>query len=112
MAPFKAEASTRLKYNDEWYAPGDAVVFKSKEEAQPYTDSGAIGAGTEESPAAPTGPAPPRAGLEGIDFASDEAGEAASTAKLTSADFAGLKPSGQGGYTKADVQQVVAKQAK
>lgn len=47
-----------------------------------------------------------RAGLDGVDFASDEAAEAASEAKLATADFQGQEPSGQGGYTKADVQKI------
>lgn len=50
----------------------------------------------------------PRAGLEGIDFASDEAAEAASEAKLVTADFEGAEKSGQGGFTKADVQKIAA----
>lgn len=41
-----------------------------------------------------------------VDFASDEAAEAAAEAGLTAADFEDYDPSGAGGYTKADVQKI------
>lgn len=45
--------------------------------------------------------------LAGVDFASDEAAQAASDAGLTAADFKGQEPSGAGGFTKPDVRKIV-----
>ena len=44
--------------------------------------------------------------LQGIDFASDEAAEMAATAGLTADAFDDVEPSGQGGYTVADVRSL------
>lgn len=41
-----------------------------------------------------------------IDFASDAAREKAAEAKLTAADFKGVKPTGTTGYTVADVEAI------
>jgi hypothetical protein len=49
--------------------------------------------------------------VQGVDFASDAAGEAAKAAGLTAADFEGVKASGATGYTKPDVAQIVAAKA-
>ncbi len=43
---------------------------------------------------------------ESFSFASDEAEKLATEKGLTEADFEGVKASGAGGYTKADVQKV------
>ena len=47
------------------------------------------------------------AGLDGLDFASDEAAEFASREGLPATAFGTLKPSGKGGYTVEDVRQAV-----
>lgn len=47
--------------------------------------------------------------LDGLDFASDEAAEAASAAGLSAGDFDGMEPSGAGGFTKADVTKAASK---
>ena len=44
--------------------------------------------------------------LEGINFASDEASELASSYALIASDFRGAKPSGKGGFTVADVRKI------
>lgn len=108
------KATVNVVHDQTSYAPGD-VVRVSGDDAKRLLEAGAVEevAGEAPKPAKPATPTPPRAGLDGIDFASDEAAEAASTAKLAAADFGGLKPSGQGGYTKADVEKVTqSKQAK
>jgi hypothetical protein len=46
--------------------------------------------------------------VAGVTFASDAAGEAAKAAGLTAADFEGVQPTGQDGYTKPDVTKVIA----
>ena len=43
-----------------------------------------------------------------VSYASSAAEEAATAGKLTAADFKGTKPSGEKGYTKADVDAVIA----
>lgn len=45
--------------------------------------------------------------LDGIDFASDAAREAATEAGLTAEAFKGASPSSQNGYTKPDVQALI-----
>jgi hypothetical protein len=45
--------------------------------------------------------------VEGVDFASDAAGEAAKAAGLTAADFDGVTASGASGFTKPDVAKIV-----
>lgn len=45
--------------------------------------------------------------LEGVDFASGAAEEAATEAGLTTEDFEGVDQSGEGGYTKADVEGII-----
>lgn len=47
------------------------------------------------------------ASLDSVDFASEAAREAARAAGLTAADFAEVKPSSAGGYTKPDVQAIL-----
>lgn len=42
--------------------------------------------------------------LDGVEFASDEAAEAAIEADMTHADFVGRTPSGKTGFTVADVR--------
>lgn len=46
--------------------------------------------------------------LKGVEFASDEAAEAAADANLTTADFKGVEASGVNGYTKGDVKKIAA----
>jgi hypothetical protein len=43
----------------------------------------------------------------GVQYASSAAEEAATGAGLTATDFAGVEPSSENGYTKADVQKVI-----
>lgn len=50
------------------------------------------------------GSAPEEKAQHPIDFASDEAAEAAEAAGLRPTDFAGVKASGKNGYTVADVR--------
>jgi hypothetical protein len=51
---------------------------------------------------------PPVVYVEGVQFGSDAAGQAAKDAGLTAADFDGYKASGLEGYTKPDVAKVIA----
>lgn len=61
----------------------------------------------------PESPPPPPSYVDGVQFASDAAGDAAKSAGLTAEDFKGIAPSGQDGYTKPDVAKVIAtKEAK
>lgn len=69
---------------------------------------GEVLSGTVEE-AAPAAPAP--SGLDGVNFASDEAAEAASSGGLTAADFGGVTASGTTGYTAADVKKLVTAKA-
>jgi hypothetical protein len=46
-------------------------------------------------------------GAGGVQYASSAAEEAATGAGLTATDFAGVDPSSENGYTKADVQKVI-----
>lgn len=46
--------------------------------------------------------------LAGVDFASDEAAQAAATAGLTAASFKDQTPSGANGFTKADVTRIAS----
>lgn len=50
-------------------------------------------------------------GLAGVEFASDEAAEAAADAGLSAADLDGMEPSGAGGFTKADVTKAASKRS-
>ena len=49
--------------------------------------------------------------LSKVYFASPTAGKLAAEAKLTAADFRGVKPSGVSGYTAADVRQIIGERA-
>lgn len=46
-----------------------------------------------------------------VDYASSAAESAARDARLTAADFRGVKPSGEKGFTKADIDAIVARKA-
>jgi hypothetical protein len=63
---------------------------------------GASGDAAEQS--ATTAPS----GLEGVNFASDEASEAAAAGGLTASDFEGVTASGANGYTSPDVKKLVS----
>lgn len=102
----KYRAKVHVIHDDKSYAPGDVFSMEPKA-AESLVKIGALEPSSE--PSEEPGPAaPPITGLEGVDFASDEAAEAASAAGLAATDFDGLKPSGQGGFTKADVSKAAA----
>lgn len=54
--------------------------------------------------------ASPRETETSVTYASSAAEDAAKEAGLTAAHFKGVKPSGEKGYTKADVDAAIAKQ--
>lgn len=54
-------------------------------------------------------PAPQDNPLDGINWASDAAAEAAIKANLTAADFVGLTPKKASGFSKAEVEEIAAK---
>lgn len=72
-------------------------VYESKQRPGPRTNK-ALGGAPENKSGTVT--------HKTVDFASDEAAEAAAEAGLNADDFEGYDPSGAGGYTKADVQKV------
>jgi hypothetical protein len=61
------------------------------------------GAKLAESKASDSG----QGSLDGVDFASEAAREAAQDAGLSAGDFKGASPSSPNGYTKPDVQAIV-----
>lgn len=61
----------------------------------------------------PSGASAPETGdaLDGVDFASEAAREAAMEAELSSDAFKGASPSSANGYTKPDVQALIEAKA-
>jgi uncharacterized Rossmann fold enzyme len=83
----------RLRISSRDYVALDKVLQRTK-----------VGAGAEEEEAKGYDP------LQGVDFASDAALELAIESELnvTEGDFDGEEPSGETGYTKSDIEAIVA----
>ena len=85
--------------NKRLYRPGKDVLVPASLAAK------IRGAGANDSANGSAGTG--SASLDSVDFASEPAREAARAAGLTAADFAEVKPSSAGGYTKPDVQALI-----
>lgn len=105
---FLAQRGHHCKVHGRWIDGGEEVPLPADEADRRVRHELGIVLAPDVAAVPPAEPAPEPNPLEGVNFASDEAGEAAASAQLTAEHFAGLVGTGDGGgFRKSDVVAII-----